>query len=153
MFGKCWRAFCFRGWKLPQGLYNRSKLWLFQGSVWGFSGKTPGKSRENCWKIFPESRAKCYKFWDLGHRERRTCQEPWVHTACTLCPPSPAAAQNRTELRGSFLILSKGKATKFARTRGFSKLTRFRNTESLVPSWPKLLQNNSLKRNIFVVFL
>ena len=22
--GKCWRVFCFRGWKLPQGLYNRS---------------------------------------------------------------------------------------------------------------------------------
>ena len=42
------------------------------------------------------------------------------------------AAQNRTELRGSFLGLSKGKATKFARTRGFSTLTRFRNTENLV---------------------
>ena len=28
---ECWRAFCFRGWKSPQGLYNRSKsilTWL-----------------------------------------------------------------------------------------------------------------------------
>ena len=31
------------------------RLWLPPGSVRGFSGKTPGKSRENCWKIFPES--------------------------------------------------------------------------------------------------
>ena len=40
--------------------------------------------------------------------------------------------QNRTELRGSFLVLSKGKAIQFVRTRGFSKLTRFRRTENLV---------------------
>ena len=26
MFGKFWRVFCFQGWKLPQGLYNRSKI-------------------------------------------------------------------------------------------------------------------------------
>ena len=35
---------------------NSRRLWLFPGSARGFSGKTPGKSRENCWKIFPESR-------------------------------------------------------------------------------------------------
>ena len=54
------------------------------------------------------------------------------------CPPSccrtvvyytPVAAQNRTELR---VALSIGKATKFVRTRGFIKLTRFRITENLV---------------------
>ena len=33
---------------------NSRRLWLFPGSVRGFSGKTPGKSRENCWKNFPE---------------------------------------------------------------------------------------------------
>ena len=35
---------------------NSRRLWLFPGSVRGFSRKTPGKSRENCWKMFPESR-------------------------------------------------------------------------------------------------
>ena len=35
---------------------NSRRLWLFPGSVRGFSGKTPGKCRENCWKNFPESR-------------------------------------------------------------------------------------------------
>ena len=35
---------------------NSRRLWLFPGSVRGFSGKTPGKFRENCWKIFPETR-------------------------------------------------------------------------------------------------
>ena len=35
---------------------RRLSQWLFPGSVRGFSGKTPGKSRENCWKNFPESR-------------------------------------------------------------------------------------------------
>ena len=45
-----------------------------------------GKSRENCWNF---SRiAKSYTFWDLGHRERRTCREPWVDTAGALSPPS-----------------------------------------------------------------
>ena len=32
------------------------------------------------------------------------------------------------------MVLSKGKATKFVRTRAFSRLTRFRNTENLVNS-------------------
>ena len=41
-------------------------------------------------------------------------------------------AQNQTQLRGPFLVFSKGQATKFVRTRGFSKLARFRNTENLV---------------------
>ena len=44
--------------------------------------------------------------------------------------PGPGRGPNRTERRGSFLVLSKGKATNFGRTRGFSKLTRFRNTEN-----------------------
>ena len=35
---------------------TREGLWLFPGSVQGFSRRTPGKSQENCWKIFPESR-------------------------------------------------------------------------------------------------
>ena len=35
---------------------NSRRLWLFPGSVRGFPRKTPGKSRENCWKISPESR-------------------------------------------------------------------------------------------------
>ena len=35
---------------------NSRRLWLFPGSVRGFSRKTPGKSRENSWKFFPESR-------------------------------------------------------------------------------------------------
>ena len=49
------------------------------------------------------------------------------------CLLNPGRCPNRTELRGSFLVfLSKGKATKFVRTRGFSKRTRFRNTENLV---------------------
>ena len=34
---------------------NSRRLWLFLGSVRGFSRKTPGKSRENCWNIFPEA--------------------------------------------------------------------------------------------------
>ena len=50
--------------------------------------------------------------------------------------------RSRPEIEPNFealscMILSKGKATKFARTRGFSKLTRFRNTDNLVnpPFW------------------
>ena len=35
---------------------NSRRLWLFPGSVRGFSGKSPGKSQEICWKNFPESR-------------------------------------------------------------------------------------------------
>ena len=35
---------------------NSRRLWLFPGSFRGFRRKTPGKSQENCWKIFPESR-------------------------------------------------------------------------------------------------
>ena len=35
---------------------NSRRLWLFPGSVRGFPRKPPGKSRENCWKIFPGSR-------------------------------------------------------------------------------------------------
>ena len=68
---------------------NSRRLWLFPGSVRGFSnlqensGKVPGKLLENFSRI-----AKCYKFWDLGHRERPTCREPWVHTARTSSPPS-----------------------------------------------------------------
>ena len=64
---------------------------------------------------------------------------------------TPVAAQNRTELRGSFLVLSQGKATKFVRTRGSSKLTRFRNTENLVNpfvwtwTWLKRVQQKALR--------
>ena len=32
---------------------NSRRLWLFPGPVRGFLRKTPGKSRENCWKILP----------------------------------------------------------------------------------------------------
>ena len=32
---------------------NSRKLWLFPGTFWGFPRKTPGKSRDNCWKTFP----------------------------------------------------------------------------------------------------
>ena len=35
---------------------NSRRLWLFVGCVRGFPRRTPGKSRENSWKIFPESR-------------------------------------------------------------------------------------------------
>ena len=35
---------------------NSRRLWLFLGSAREFPRKTPGKSRENCWKMFPESR-------------------------------------------------------------------------------------------------
>ena len=35
---------------------NSRRLWLFVGCVRGFPRKTPGKSRENCWKKIPESR-------------------------------------------------------------------------------------------------
>ena len=35
---------------------NSRRLWLFPGSVRGFSRKTPRKPRENCRKNFPESR-------------------------------------------------------------------------------------------------
>ena len=38
------------GWYFSE---NSRRLWLFQGSVRGFPRKTPGKSRENCWKNFP----------------------------------------------------------------------------------------------------
>ena len=53
------------------------------GVLQGNSGKVPGKLLENFSRI-----AKCYKFWDFGHRERQTCREPWVDTAGTLSPPS-----------------------------------------------------------------
>ena len=46
--------------------------------------------------------------------------------------PSRLLPNSRTELWGSFVVLSMGKATKFVRTWGFSKVTRFRNTENLV---------------------
>ena len=43
------------------------RLWLFPGSVRGFSRKTPGKSRENSWKIFPEARnATSSRIWGTG---------------------------------------------------------------------------------------
>ena len=48
-----------------------------------FLRESPGKLLEK----FPRI-AKCYKFQDLGHWERQTCREPWVHTAGTLSPPS-----------------------------------------------------------------
>ena len=35
---------------------NSRRLWLFPGSCRGFPRKTPGKSREKCWKNVPESR-------------------------------------------------------------------------------------------------
>ena len=35
---------------------NSRRLWLFAGSVQGFSRKTSGKARENCWKNCPEPR-------------------------------------------------------------------------------------------------
>ena len=35
---------------------NSRRLWLFPGSVRGFSRKTPGKPREIAGKLFPESR-------------------------------------------------------------------------------------------------
>ena len=35
---------------------NSRRLWLFLGSVRELWRKVPGKSRENCWKNFPESR-------------------------------------------------------------------------------------------------
>ena len=41
---------------LPLLISQKTGLWLFPGSVRGFPRKTPGKSRENCWKTFPESR-------------------------------------------------------------------------------------------------
>ena len=34
---------------------NSRRLWLFLGSLREFCRKVPGKFRENCWKIFPES--------------------------------------------------------------------------------------------------
>ena len=66
---------------------NSRGLWLFPGSVRGFSRKTPGKSRENCWKNFPETRNAANSRIS-GHRERQTCWEPWVDTAWTLSTPS-----------------------------------------------------------------
>ena len=46
---------------------NSRRLWLFLGSVRGFSRKTPGKCWENCWKIFPESRnATNSRIWGSG---------------------------------------------------------------------------------------
>ena len=63
------------------------RLWLFPGSVRGFSRKTSGKSREKLLENFSWI-AKCYKFWGFGHRERQTCQEPSVDTAGTLSRPS-----------------------------------------------------------------
>ena len=53
----------------------------------GFSGKTPGKSRENCWKIFPESR-NATNSGISGTGKSQTCREPCVDTAGTLSPPS-----------------------------------------------------------------
>ena len=35
---------------------NSRRLWLFLRSARGFPRKIPGKSQENCWKMFPESR-------------------------------------------------------------------------------------------------
>ena len=52
---------------MAQDSQNSRRLWLFPGSVRGFSRKTPGKSRENCWKIFPESRnATNSRIWGTG---------------------------------------------------------------------------------------
>ena len=41
----------------PKDSENSKRLWPFLGSVRGFSRKTPGKSRENCRIILPESRS------------------------------------------------------------------------------------------------
>ena len=58
------------------------------------SGIRSGVLEENCGKVPGNllkkfSRiAKCYKFWDFGHRERQTCREPWADTPGTLSQPS-----------------------------------------------------------------
>ena len=54
-FFACCCCCCFFALQLELVSENSRRLWLFPGSVRGFSGKTPGKSWENCWKIFPES--------------------------------------------------------------------------------------------------
>ena len=66
---------------------NSRRLWLFPGSLRGFSRKAPGKSGKLLENIFSRI-AKYYKFWDFRHRKRQTCREPWVHTAGTSSPPS-----------------------------------------------------------------
>ena len=68
----------------------------------------------------------------LQHVQSNSVPSRLLPNSCLL---TPVAAQNRTEFRGSFLALSKGKATKFVQTREFSKLTRFRNTEIYPLCW------------------
>ena len=45
------------------------------------SGKIAGKLQETISQI-----AKCFKFWDIGLRERQTCREPWVDITQDLVP-------------------------------------------------------------------
>ena len=67
---------------------NSRRLWLFPGSVRGFSRKTPGKSRENCWKFFPESRnAINSRIWGTGKGQPAgnlgsTLPRPCPHLPC-----------------------------------------------------------------------
>ena len=56
MLASRWSVFCFRGWKSPRGLYNRSRSALSQVSETGCSPRQPGTppqarngARWTCW--------------------------------------------------------------------------------------------------------
>ena len=63
------------------------RLWLFLGSVRGFPRKTPGQSRENCWKLFPEPQ-NATNVMISGTGKGKTCRESLVDTPGTLSAPS-----------------------------------------------------------------
>ena len=51
------RVVGIQGWLWAHLIYvqkTREGCGCFWGLFWGFPRKTPGKSRENCWKKFPE---------------------------------------------------------------------------------------------------
>ena len=96
----------------PQLSENSRRLWLFPGSVRGFSRKTPGKSRENCWKNFPESRnATCSSISGTGKGKPAgnlgpTLPDlvPTFRAGCFLKSTVPAISSTCVRARGRGLI-------------------------------------------------
>ena len=131
----------FRRTRNKQKSENSRRLWLSEIPCW----KSFPANFDAAGKVFPDFPAarnaipaKVWAFsgneisnggWKIG----RACGNAGGFSPPRPPQPSyPGRCPNRTELRGSLLVLSIGKATKFVRTRGFSELTRCRNTENSV---------------------
>ena len=68
----------------------------------------------------------------VKHVRSNSVPSQLLSNSCLLNPGRGPKSNRTSRLFPVTVVFSKGKATNFVRTRGFSKLTRFRNTENLV---------------------